>query len=216
MSGFVTCVADDASRSGTGPSRTLAQTRGGGGMGRPRRRTRPRRSSSLRLQRAWSRRWSVRLRPWRRIGRDSRCRSRVASRWEGSTRPSHSPSSFAIDWNRDAYDLREAGGGQRPRRGDVSGQPWQPKLRTVRRRRPRRRLVHALRPPQQRPGRHRAGGGPGTGDRTPRQLGQLHRAAPALRATPQPSGPARLVQRQGVQVRQLAAVPGLRRRSCRR
>jgi hypothetical protein len=25
--------------------------------------------------------------------------------WEGSTRPSHSPSSYAIDWNRDAYDL---------------------------------------------------------------------------------------------------------------
>jgi hypothetical protein len=26
-------------------------------------------------------------------------------RWEGSTRPSHSPSSLAVDWNRDAYDL---------------------------------------------------------------------------------------------------------------
>jgi hypothetical protein len=25
-------------------------------------------------------------------------------RWEGSTRPTHSPSSLAVDWNRDAYD----------------------------------------------------------------------------------------------------------------
>ncbi|MGI8994687.1 MAG: M23 family metallopeptidase [Nocardioidaceae bacterium] len=26
------------------------------------------------------------------------------ARWEGSTRPSHSPSSLSVDWNRDAYD----------------------------------------------------------------------------------------------------------------
>jgi hypothetical protein len=26
-------------------------------------------------------------------------------RWEGSTRPTHSPSEFSIDWNRDAHDL---------------------------------------------------------------------------------------------------------------
>ena len=81
--------------------------------------------------------------------RRTRCPSRAGRRGAAPPAVGHSPSRYAIDWNRNPRPRRPGRGGRRRGRDDGAGHA-QGRLRPLGGRRPRQRRDLALRPPRQR------------------------------------------------------------------
>ena len=135
--------------------------------------------------------------------------------WTGTTRASHSPSS-SLDRLEPPRRRRRPGRGGRRGRGHHGRAQRHPRLRPLRRGRPRQRRVDAVRPPPDRQRRRRPDRRPGQPARPAGRDRQRHRTPPALRGAAQRQDRGALLPRREVRLRHRAAVAELPRRAAGR